>query len=102
MDERIEAVAAREPLARYEVEIGGRRTVMKLRPSNAQSRYPGARPLDKMRRPPTAPAPTPSTSPVPPARIEPLGGGWWRLTDGTRIRGREAAVEAQAVIDGSP
>lgn len=91
-----------ERVARYAVTVNGHHTVFKLRPSEAEKMYPGARLLDKAVR---APEPqTPASAPVPaPAgggQIKHMGGPWFLLSDGkTRVRGREAALAAQRDLD---
>ncbi len=92
-----------ERLERYEVTVGAHRTVMKLHPSTAEQLYPGARPLDRARVAPVPVAPTPE--PVVPVSVpagtgamKPLGGGWYLLSDGSRVRGLEAAREAQEAL----
>lgn len=90
-----------EPLARYEVFVNGYRTTVKVRPSRVAALYPDARPLDKAMPSPAvvkvAPV-VPEPAPAGAGAVRPLGGGWYQLSNGERVRGLEAARAAQAEL----
>lgn len=88
-------MARHERVIPHDVVVDGRPTVMRLRPSTAARLYPGATPRHRAEVAPQSIEPEPAPRPVD-SRLEELGGGWWGLPDGRRIRGREAAEAALA------